>query len=83
MSGFGFVELQIDDLRFQKERRSCMGCFQIPDLTRWRIDIRRIFCIWDSTGDVPPVAMSQVADGDLLNESFGAAGDASVLHANE
>ena len=47
------------------------------------IDFGRIFRIWDSTGDVPPIAMSQVADGDLLNESFGAAGDASVLHAND
>ena len=47
------------------------------------INVSRIFRIRDSTGDVPPVAMSQVADGDLLNESFGAAGDASVLHANK
>ena len=43
----------------------------------------RVFALGQSARDVPPVPMPQITDGNLLNESFGAAGNASVVHTEK
>ena len=40
----------------------------------------RIFAARDPAGDVKPIAVSQVAHRDLLDESFGTGCDAPILH---
>ena len=47
------------------------------------IESFRVFAFRQSTSDVPPIAVPQVTDGDLLNESLGTGGNASVIHTEK
>ena len=40
-----------------------------------------IFASFDPAGDVKPVPVSQIADGDLLDQAFGRCGDAAIAFA--
>ena len=51
-------------------------------LNQLSIDGLRVLALGDPAGHVPPVAVAQVADGDLLDESFGRCRDAPIPHGS-